>query len=142
MNVGIILPSLGPSQLTEEVLEAIQKGKDRYCLYYENLMQHYRPIPFPVMNISESVYFSGKLIATSLFSASYILSNLNHTRKLLFCNDLEFLRGRTDFMQNISVYRNPELELYTRSEDYAKLLSNYTNKEVKVKTIEELIYDN
>ena len=142
MNVGIVLPHLGPSQLTEEVLECCLRGKDKYALYYENVVKLYRPVPFFNSNISETLFFTGKLIATTFFSANYILSSLNHNKHIMYFYDIEFLRGRTDFIQNISTLRSPQLELYTRSEDYAKLISNYCNKEVKVRTIEQVINEN
>jgi hypothetical protein len=139
INVGIILPHLGASQLTEEVLNSISDGKNRYVLYYENLANPYRPIPYMNTNITETVHFKGRLIATTLFSASYILSNLNYTEKIFYIYELEWLKGRRDFLENLKTYRNQDIKLYTRSEEYSKLIGNYCNRKVEVKEIKELV---
>lgn len=139
MNTGIILPNLSASQLVEEVLQITEQDKGFYTLYLENVTQPYRPVRSPIMNVSETVFFSGKLIATTLFSAQYILSNLCNTEKIYYVYDLEFLRGRTNFIDNIAVYRDPNLKIYTRSLEYAKLLENYCNRHIEVINIAELL---
>lgn len=142
MNTGIILPNLSASQLVEEVLQITEKEKGFYTLYLENVTQPYRPVRSPIMNVSETVFFSGKLIATTLFSAQYILHSLQNVDKKYYVYDMEWLRGRNNFIDNMKILRNPELSLYTRSEEYAQLIKNYCNRDVKVCTIGELIVRN
>ena len=136
-NLGIILPHIGASQLVEEVINSIQ-GKN-CTLFIENIVQPYRKINFPIMNISESIFFSGRLISFSLFSAQYSLANLQNVSLEYYIYDLPWLRGYTDLISNNKILRNPNLKLFTRSDEYANLINKYTNKEVKVLQIGELI---
>ncbi len=138
-KTGIILPHFGPSQLTEEVLNIINKDNGNVTLYYESAVQQYRPISFPYLNVTECLHFSGKLIGTTLFSLGYITKSLKKIDAYAFLYDLPWLNGFTDYMANIKLLRNPDLKLLTRSEDYAKMVRNYTNRECGVCTIEELI---
>ncbi len=138
-NTGIILPHLGASQLVEEVLNAVEQTNKPCSLYIENVCVPYRQISKAIFNISETVFFNGKLIATTLFSCAYIQNNLNHITMHYFMQDLPWLRGFTDFVDNVRVLRHPELKLYTSSEEYARLISNYCNKEVEVCQIGDLI---
>ncbi len=138
-NIGVILPHLGPSQLAHEVITKVNAERGCYSLYYEGLYPAYTRIHSSLMNITESKYFSGRLISTTLSSAEYTLFSLQHIELIYYCYDLEFLRGKTDYIHNISIYRNPKLKLFTRCESYAKILSDYCNKEVEVCQIGELM---
>lgn len=140
-SVGVILPHVGPSQLAEEVFSAMT-GDDMYSIYYERVANPYRPTVIPLHTVSECLFFSGRLIATSLFSAQFILSSLQHIEACYYIYDLPWLRGQTNFVENLKILRNPELKLYTRSEEYKSLIEKYTNRSVEVKTIGDLIHGN
>lgn len=126
LPVGIILPHLGPSQLAHEVVTKINQTRGPYSLYFEDVYPTYTRIHAPLMNISETKFFTGRLIATSPASASYILSSLKHIEACFFLEDIFWLRkNQTNFIMNTSLLRNPKLKLYTRCESYSKLISDY-----------------
>lgn len=138
-QVGIILPNLGASQLLHEVVGKINQTRGPYTVYYEDIYPTYVRIHAPLMNITESKYFSGRLIATTLSSADYILSSLQHNELIFYIYDLEWLRGKTDYVANQLIYRNPKLKLYTRCKEYAELIKQYTNRDVGICGLGELM---
>ncbi len=136
MNTGVIIPHVGPSQLTEEVLEAAKYPQNVYSIFYEHETECYRAIPHLLSNVSESLIFTGRLIATSLSSAKYVIKSLNHVQRIFYVYDLEFLReGKNNYIANLEIYRHPSLKLYTRCEDYADRLRKYANVDVEVDSI-------
>lgn len=137
-SVGVILPHVGPSQLAEEVFSAMT-GDDMYSIYYERVAVPYRPTVIPLHTVSECLFFSGRLIGTTLFSMNYVLSSLQKIESVFYIYDLEFLRGKTNYMDNLKIYRNQELKIYTRSEEYAKIFKNYANRDIEVKSIRDVI---
>ncbi len=142
MNVGIILPHVASSQLKDEVFDIVnayaEKGNS-YTIFFENVAPNYRYILAPLMNIADSKFFKGRLIGFTLSSTDFMLKSFNEVEPILYAYDLEFLRGKTDFIANNKVYRNPNLQLYTRSHDYKKLLENYSNRSADVISLEKLM---
>ncbi len=146
MNIGLILPHLSIAQIKDEVVDIInknsQQGKNSYSIFFENTSPNYRMVLAPLMNISDSKFFKGRLITFSLSTIQYALNSPNLVEPVLYVYDLEWLRGHTDFVKNVSIYRNPKLKIYTRSEDYADLLNKYANIKVEVKSLEKLMTEN
>lgn len=138
IRTGIILPHLGPSQLNEEIIDIVNGGGD-YTIFFEDVSKTYRPINVPMMNITESRYFSGRLIAFTLLSANYILNSLKHIKAEYYLYELPWLRGYNNFIENIKILRNESLGVTTRSKEYASLFNKYANREIAVKTIEEIL---
>lgn len=136
MNIGLILPNLSASQLAFEFINQANKvsfeGKYECILFPMSITtQCIKPL-VAVMNMSEIYNFNGILIATNLYSASHIANLKNNSRKLFYIWDLEWLRGKLNFIENIQIYANPKLELICRSEDHAKIINNYCNRMPKV----------
>ncbi len=139
-NIGIILPHLIPSQLLFEVTNIINANanKHSYCIFYENISPTFNSVLCPVMNISEMKYFrKGRLIGFTLGSGEQMLKSVNHIEPLLYLYDLEWLRGKTDYVRNLSILR--QIPLATRSEEYSKLAENYTNTKCPFKKLEEIL---
>lgn len=128
MQVGIILPHLIPSQLGFEVVNLVNSNpnKHSYTIFYEDLMPNLLSPTCPVMNISDVKYFrTGRIVCFSLSSASLLLKSVNHIEPILYLYDLPWLRGHADYMENLKIMR--ALPVYTRSDEYARLASNYAN---------------
>lgn len=142
MNVGIILPHVASSQLKDEVFDIVnaysEKGNS-YTIFFENVAPNYRYILAPLMNIADSKFFKGRLIGFTLSSTDFMLRSFNEVESVLYAYDMEFLRGKTDFISNNKVYRNPELKILTRSNDYKNLLQNYSNRTVDVISLEQIM---
>lgn len=142
MNVGLILPHLSIAQIKDEVFNIIDRysqGKNSYSIFFENTSPNYRMSLAPLMNISDSKFFSGRLISFSLSTIEYALKSPNLVEPILYVYDLEWLRGQTDYVKNISIYRNPRLRVCTRSADYKRLLDNYANINSTVVSLETLM---
>ena len=133
MNVGIVIPSLGNSQLT-----FFAGGQSHYLKQFTEhepfiFMEDFEPpcmhIQASCMNVSEMYSFKGLLIATSLSNAAMVLKVKSACKKIFYVWDLEFIRrGYGDFFFNNSIYRSPELKVVCRSEEHAKALENYSNR--------------
>lgn len=140
MNIGIILPHLIPSQLGFEVTNIINQNHKKYAytIFYEDLAPNMlRPI-CPVMNIADLKYFKeGKLISFSLDGAFRISKQIGNIDPLLYIYDLEWLRGKKDYVANLSIMRN--IPLVTRSEEYSRLVQNYCNSECPFKRLDEVL---
>jgi hypothetical protein len=80
------------------------------------------------MNISEIWGYSGFLISTSLESTLFSLKVCGNLRRAFLMWDLEWLRAKKDYMMNLSILRNPELLLITRSEDCDFEIYRYANR--------------
>lgn len=143
MNIGITLPHLAPSQAKDEVFDIVNrlswKGENSYSIFFENVAPNFRNVSAPTMNISDSRFFKGIMIGFTLSSVSFSLNSPNSCETILYSYDLEWLRNNRPFLDNILVYRNPNLKIYTRSKDYANLLGHYSNREVGVISLEELL---
>ena len=139
VQVGIILPHLGPSQLAHEVITKINETRGPYTLYFEDVCPTYTRIHSALMNLSESKFFTGRLIATSPLSANYILSSLKHIEACFFINDIFWYRGLNNYIQNVNLLRNPKLKLYTRCEQYADIIEKYCGVKPTVCKITDLM---
>lgn len=142
MNIGIILPHVASSQLKDEVFDIVnayaEKGNS-YTIFFENVAPNYRYILAPLMNIADSKFFKGRLIGFTLSSTDFMLRSFNEVESVLYAYDLEWLRGKTNFIENNAVYRNPNLQLCTRSNDYARLIEGYANRTPSVVSLEKLM---
>lgn len=133
MNVGIIIPGLGNSQLAFFV-----GGQSHYLKQFTShepfiFMEDFEPpcmqIQAACMNISEIYSFNGLLISTSLMNTAMVLNVKSNCKKAFYVWDLEFLRrGHDNFFLNSSIYRSPEIKLICRSKEHADALENYCNR--------------
>lgn len=148
IKVGIILPALYKQQLAYEVFDTIHKvisAKVDPVVFFEDFSPIFIRPPCATMHISEILNFNGTLISTTLNNTMMSLKAINQAKKIFYIWDLEWIRNnntinhKNNYLYNISIYQNPELELVTRSDSYAKELNNYANIQPKVSTMENLI---
>lgn len=138
-KIGVILPSLHDSQLSYGFIKSINQfikttSQYDFVLFCENLSM---PIISPMcgyMTSNEISGFDGLLISTDLDNTFLSIRSINAAKKVFYVHDLEWLRGKTNFMYNIQIYRHPDIELICGSESYAKALKNYCNRKAKIIT--------
>jgi hypothetical protein len=130
MNIGIIIPSLDMNQLAYEVISTINRtiaagDKNDYRIFFEELVPKCIDPICSVMNITEIFSYDGILISTTLDNTKLALKALGNVDRYFYIWDLEFLRNRKDYLNNISVYRNPKTKIIARSNDQATAIKNY-----------------
>ena len=137
-KVGIILPHVFNTQLTycvvKNIYTLVNNPKYDFVIFFEDLTPPMMKIPCAMMNVAEIHCFNGTLISTTLNNTVLSLKAINQARKIFYVWDLEWLRGQNNYLSNLDVYRNPNLELFTRSESYAKAIDNYSNRLPKIAT--------
>ena len=135
MNIGIILNSLDNNQLAVETILSINseinnQSKDDYRIFFENINLRVFEPTCAVMNISEIFNYTGILISTTLSNTKLALKTTGDIQRIFYVWDLEWLRREKNYLDNLAVYRNPNIKLVTRSADYAQMIQNYTNRAV------------
>ena len=132
-QTAIVLNSLSNSDLAfvsiNQVGHELNQETDTDCLFLtEEKHPPCIPIPCARMNISEVYSCKGLLISTSLSTANTVAKAIVEAEKVFYVWDLEFLRGKKDFVDNVKIYRNPALTLIARSQSHADAIENYCNR--------------
>lgn len=136
-KVGIIVPNLFQNQLAYTVLCEANNFVSSDCtndvaLFFEDLSPQ---IIYPrcgIFNVSEIFHFDGTLISTTLQTTDSMLKTLKAKRKIFYIWSLEWLTISKNYIQNLSIFQDPQLELYTRSDSYAHEIHNYCGIRPKV----------
>jgi len=132
-NIGIIVPNLGANQMgffaLNYVNNLVTQTNVDCTLFYEELVQPCTKPLCATLNISEIWSFNGILISTTIDNTLFSIKSVAAKRKLFYVWDLEWIRRKKNYMYNLQAYQN--IELITRSFEYARLLENYCNKKVK-----------
>ena len=132
MKIGFILEDLLPSQLNFYVVNTVNKvlresNEHDFVLFYEELTVPSMTPQCAVMNICEIYAFDGLLIGTRLDHAARMANIASPSQKVFYVWDLEWMRGKTDFVQNMHGYRSDRVDVVTRSPSYARALQYYAN---------------
>lgn len=133
MNIGIILPNLEMNQLAYETITGINQeilngSNHDYRIFFENLsVQCVTPL-CSIMNLAEIWAFSGLLISTTLDNTIFSLKLSTNVIKAFYIWDLEWIRKEKNYLHNLSILRNPNLLLISRSQDAAIELERYSNR--------------
>jgi hypothetical protein len=129
--IGVILNSLESSQLAYFAIKQgnsiVENGCD-FVIFQENSFPACLKPNFAIMNTAEMWKFRGHLISTNLSHAAQLIKVKNHLKKYFYVHDLEFLRTKRNFVENVKIYRNDELKLIAPSQEYADILENYCNR--------------
>lgn len=129
-SLGLIIPSLVTSQLAFFAIHRLNNisynTHDIDCVaFVENVDKPCVPNLFSIMEMTQIWNFHGTLISTTLENASFAINATTNAKKIFYIWDLEWLRGKKNFKNNLSILRNPNINLATRSKDYADLTYNY-----------------
>jgi hypothetical protein len=141
-QIGIILPHLGLSQLSfyacNRANALLDKSNDLDIVFFiENLVPPSLNVNTSIMNLHELVDFKGVLITTSLSNTQMALKCVNKSKILYYVWDLEWLRGKTNYIQNLEILRDSNIELIARSLSHFNAIEKYCNRK-PIKIIQDV----
>ena len=137
MNIGIVVPHTGSSQISfyaiKEINSLIENGyKHDVILFFEHLIS---PIIKPLcgmMCINELMSFRGILINTTIdntIMACARTCDINN-QIIFYVWNLEWMRREKNiYLYNYNAFKNAH-KLIARSENHAKAIENYSNRKV------------
>lgn len=137
MNIGIIVPHLGASQISFYAIKAInqlvQSGyKDDLVLFFENLVPPILSPQCATICINELMSFKGVLITTTIDNTTNALAmNSRKDNQIIFYVwDLEWMRpGKNAYLYNYKAFQQAT-KIIARSQAHAKAIENYSNRKV------------
>jgi len=131
MNIGLIVNNLGASQLSYDLINQANKisfeGQHECFFFPRNLVVPCLPVKCTILNLTEIHDFQGLLLSFNLQDTQLLAETKNPARKVFYVWDLEWLRGKLNFVENLPIYTDKRLELYCRSHDHQKAIENYCN---------------
>ena len=136
MKIGIILNNLGASQLAYYVIRNINEQseasvEDDCTIFFENMSPLVIKPLVGSMNTSEIWNFDGTLISTSFENTISSLNAATSAKRYFYVWDLEWLRPHgKSFERQVLAYADKDINLIARSEDHAKAIWNYCNRDV------------
>ena len=133
---GVILDDLTMSQKTFLAITQINKRVQEDLSFDAVIFTKNMAIPCirpkcANVFIQEIAHYDGMLIATDLDSAMIMIKSVNRAKKAFYVWDLEWIRRSKDFLENMNVYRSPEIKLVARSETHAKEIEKYSGRKVE-----------
>jgi len=129
-KVGVMIDNLGPSQLSFYAIHQLnlyskQSSDTDYCMFINNICRPVIETNFSVMNMSESMSFDGNLIAATFELADKLINLVNSSKKHFHVWELEWMRNPYLYEKYISILKNKEIKLSTRSDFYANAIEKY-----------------
>lgn len=133
-KIGFIVDDLSSSQLSYEVISSINSFDTSFDQDFVVFFENSSPIViepfFGVMNLQELWGFDGIAIATSVSSCLSLSNTQSPIKKFFYVWDLEWSRNRSSYDQGIQAFLKEDINLIARSEDHAKAIKNYCNRDV------------
>ena len=133
-KIGFIVDDLSSSQLSYEVISSINSFDTSFdqdfVVFFENSSPMVIEPFFGVMNLQELWGFDGIAIATSVSSCLSLSNTKSPIKKFFYVWDLEWSRNRSSYDQGIQAFLKEDIDLIARSEDHAKAIKNYCNRDV------------
>jgi hypothetical protein len=137
MNIGVVIPHLGQSQIGFSAIKAINKiALDGYqhdlVLFFEQFTMPVIQPQCAAMCINELVSFKGTFITSTLNNTSMVLArNSRKKNKVVFYVwDIEWMRpGMNNYLYNYGVF-NGVTKIIARSPEHARAIENYCNRKV------------
>ena len=129
MNLGIIVPHFGASQITYESVKLANNTQDT-ILFFEQLISSAMPINCPTMCVNELMNFRGVLISSNIENTlmAHKLINPKWVKLIFYVWDLEWLRpNKNNYLYNFKAYNTPDV-LMCRQEHVAPI-TNYCNRQ-------------
>ena len=133
-KIGFIVDDLSSSQLSYEVISSINSFDTSFdqdfVVFFENSSPMVIEPFFGVMNLQELWGFDGIAIATSVSSCLSLSNTQSPIKKFFYVWDLQWSRNRSSYDQGIQAFLKEDIDLIARSEDHAKAIKNYCNRDV------------
>ena len=136
MKLGVMLEDTSANQLSYYVIRnlnfATNNDKDEdFVVFFENATPSVIQPAFAIMNSSEIWNFDGVLISTTATNTLLSINAIAPKKKFFYVWDLEWARPHgKGFNYMIKAYSNKEVNLIARSDDHAKAIKNYCNRDV------------
>lgn len=136
---AVALNDFQASQLSVLVIKNINEWMKKNYLcdiigFYNNCTNFVIEPNFCCMPSSELWGYDGIVIATDFNSAEIVLRSPSISRKYFYIWDLEWFRLKEkDFLRLSNVYKNQELEVITRNQEYAQVIEKVWGRKVKFK---------
>ena len=137
MNIGIVVPHLGSSQIAFYAIKEINKlAAEGYehdlTLFFEQLLPQLMQPQCASMCINELMSFKGTLITTTIDNTTMSLARNTRTnnRIIFYVWDLEWMRpGKNIYLYNYNAFKNVN-KIIARSKNHALAIENYCNRTV------------
>ncbi|MAF25145.1 hypothetical protein CL634_06175 [bacterium] len=133
-KVGFIVDNLSSSQLSYSIISAINKREKKhdedFVVFFENSSPVVREPLFSIMGLHELWNFYGVGIATSVSTCFSLAKSPAPVKKFFYVWDLEWHRNTSQYSYIIDAFLNNNIQLIARSEDHAKAITNYCNRDV------------
>jgi hypothetical protein len=131
MNVGIIVPHMGASQISFTIIKEMDKIKAHdKILFFENLMSSIIKPSCAMLCVNELGHFKGNLITTNIENTLLALNICNRkaVRIYFYVWDLEWIRrNRGNYLYNLPAYKDVN-HLIVRSNYHVGPVENYSNR--------------
>lgn len=126
VNKGILVNNLLPSQLNNILL-----SKDITVFTRDNLIPTSNKVS--VFGLYELNYFHGSLITFDLDNTDYAIKTHGAFDVIFYVWDLEWLRNKKNFIENVKIYRS--VKLYCRSKSHQIAIEQYCNIKPEIKDL-------
>jgi hypothetical protein len=133
MNVGIIINNLGPNQQAFTTINRVNSLGQmdipyKLTVFYKEPAQNCCRLATASTTFDRIFGFDGVLIATDLDLTLFMLRANMPKVKVLYMFDLDWVRGFGNYIQNYSMYNDPNLIVIAPSMAYANELTNYCGR--------------
>ena len=134
-KVGFLVEELSASQLSFNMIKNtnryIENNDTDFVAFFENYTSVFVPMSFASMCVNEIWSFDGSLVATSASTALSISKTFAAESRFFYVWDLEWIRKKDEsFETMIQAFCIDDVKLIARSEDHAKAIKNYSNRDV------------
>ena len=135
-QIGFMLNDTTASQLSFSLIKGINDyidngGKEDFTLFFENSSANIIEPNFATMSMSEIWNFSGDLFSTSVSTSLSLDKCFAPKAKYFYVWDLEWIRNNGQgYEKTIQAFMPKNIKLVARSEDHAKAIKNYSNRQV------------
>lgn len=132
MHIGILLNNIGNNQAAFMLINHINSihfstNEHVIELYYQEYSQPVTRVFCLINNIDRMISIRDTVIATDLNTLSYLKASTAKT-KILYLNDLEWLRYKVDYVSSIRNLNNKDLILIARSKEHAEAIEIFSGR--------------
>jgi hypothetical protein len=138
MKLGIVLPNWGMSEVSYFALKQANELLEEGGVLDHSIIGFYESVAFPpvtpyfaMMQTYECYNFNGHLISANIHTTRKMLHCPGPSSKVYYIYDIEWFRYPQKRYQDFAdIYRNEDLILIARCQDYADLIKNCYNRDV------------
>lgn len=134
MKIGIFLPHLGNNQLAVDTVsqlnQAVAQNAEIYpSIFIKEIKPHVLKSRTIITGFDKLYNYDGHIITTNL-DTTYIALQCRMLKSINFyISELEWLYNIGSYLNNITIYNNPNINIYTPSIEYSNAIANYCNRQ-------------